>query len=197
MKVNDAFTLIFAFLFIIFCPAYLLYSTEKNNVIPVSIIGVHHLGSKYSISEFYLNKHGGTGVQREGGGGGLVCCVMIPAKWRRGIEVEVRWSIESWSHENRAEIKSGEFRSVGIEETYLANVPLEKYEQPGDLYIHFFSHGKVRIVSTMHAPNSHAHPVPWGEGEGGPVATKGEPIREIFTSSELQKMKQGDRKSVV
>src|SRR5476649_655410 len=91
--------------------AYRFFFPEEE-VVPAVVVGVQHLGPDHLISEFYVNKYGGTGVGREGGVGGEVCCIVIPSKWRPGLIVEVRWKVEGWPPENRKEVEAGNFESV-------------------------------------------------------------------------------------
>ncbi|WP_332855492.1 DUF3304 domain-containing protein [Duganella sp. S19_KUP01_CR8] len=160
-------------------------SSREDEFVPTDIVGVQHLGHDFNISEFYVNKYGGTNVGREGGGGGSVCCVVLPRQWRPGLVVEVRWEVTDWSHENREEIEAGNFESVTTRGMYIAKVPVEKYETVGELYVHFFPRGRVRVVSTMYSTLSTAHPVRRGPAEGDPKATAGWPIKEMFTQAEL------------
>lgn len=156
------------------------------------IVGVQHLGKDYPVSEFYINNYAGGKVGRDGGGGGIVCCVMIPLQWRPGLTVDVRWRVEDWSHENRTEIKAGDYRSVSVKGFYIAKVPVEKYDDPGDVYVHFFPRGRVRVVSTMHSVLSRYHPVPYGPTDGGAMATAGWPVKELFTEAELRARERGN-----
>lgn len=160
--------------------------SREDEFAPTGIVGVQHLGHGYHISEFYVNKYGGTNVAREGGGGKSTCCVMIPVQWRPGLTVDVRWEVTDWSNENRKEIEAGNFESVTTKGIYMAKVPVEKYERSGDVYVHFFPKGRVRVVSTMYSVLSSSHPVPYGPTDGGPMATVGWPIKEMFTQAELQ-----------
>jgi hypothetical protein len=161
-------------------------SDREDEFAPTGIVGVQHLGHDYHISEFYVNKYGGTNVGREGGGGGSVCCVMIPVQWRPGLTVDVRWEVMDWSHENRKEIEVGNFESVTTNGIYMAKVPVEKYERSGDVYVHFFPKGRVRVVSTMYSVLSSSHPVQYGPTDGGPMATAGVAIKEMFSQAELR-----------
>lgn len=166
-----------------------LSSSEENEFSPTGIVGVQHLGHEYSVSEFYVNKYGGTNVGRDGGGGGSVCCIMIPGKWRPGLTVEVRWEVADWSQENRKQITAGNYESILKKGMYIATVPVEKYEIPGELYVHFFPRGRVRVVSTMYSVLSKSHPVKYGGPiDGGTLATAGWPIKEMFTQAESQAM---------
>lgn len=160
--------------------------SSRDEIATTAIVGVQHLGHNYNIAEFYVNKYSGTNVGREGGGGRIVCCVVIPSKWRSGLRVEVRWEVTDWSEENRKEIEAGNYRSVRRQGIYIAKVPVEKYDNPGDLYIHFFPEGRVRVVTTTHSVLSPFHPVPYGPLDSGPKATAGIAIKEMFTQAELR-----------
>ncbi|MBV6325237.1 DUF3304 domain-containing protein [Duganella violaceipulchra] len=162
-------------------------SFPEEEVVPAVVVGVQHLGPDHLISEFYVNKYGGTGVGREGGGGGEICCIVIPSKWRPGLIVEVRWKVEGWPSENRKEVDAGKFESVTTRGMYIAKVPLEKYEneRSGDVYVHFFPKGRVRVVSTLYSVLSTAHPVRYGPVDRDLMATAGWPIKEMFTQAEL------------
>lgn len=157
---------------------------KEKGFIAVSVLGVHHLGHNYSIPEFYINKYGGAGIQREGGGGGIICCVMIPKVWRPGFSVQVRWKVEDWSQENRTEIEAGDFSSVILDGVYIAQVAVEKYEKPGDLYLHFFPDARVRVLASVHPPLSTLHPVPYGKRLGGNNAASGTRVEEMFSEAE-------------
>ncbi|QJD90292.1 DUF3304 domain-containing protein [Duganella dendranthematis] len=162
-----------------------LHHSRSTDFTPAGITGVQHLGNGYLISSFYVDKYGGDSVGRDGGGGSIVCCAMLPLKWRPGLAVEVRWRVEDWTRENRAEIDAGNYQSVTEKGVYIAKVPIEQYDEPHDLYVHFFPRGRVRVLSTKYSVSSPVHPVLFGQREGGLLATAGLPIRAIFSPSEL------------
>lgn len=174
--------------------ARLTSTYEKNQVGLASIIAVHHLGHDYDISEVLVNNTDGGFAGREGGGAAIFCCIMIPSNWRPGLTVEVRWQVGDWSHENRAEVDAGNYQSLSIKEMYIANVPVEKYDAPGDVYVHFFPRGRVRVVSSMYSVISPSHPIRYGPGDGGHEAIAGRPIKTMFTQDELDTIdrKRGD-----
>lgn len=164
-------------------------SLSHDEFVPVAITGVQHLGNGYLISRFYVNKYGGDSVGREGGGGSVVCCVLLPLKWRPGLTVEIRWRVEDWTNADYAEIEKGNYASVSEKKMYIAKVPVERYDGLHDLIVHFFPHGRVRAVSTVYSVSSPLHPIPFGPSEGGPIATAGWPINEMFSQAELLKIK--------
>ncbi len=152
------------------------------------MIGVHHLSSDFLISEFYVNKYGGIGVQREGGGSGEICCIMIPRRWRPGLVVEVRWRVEDWSHAQSTEIEVGNYKSIQPAGMYIARVPVEKYVEAYSLYVHFFPNGRVRVFTTPYSVLHPNHPVSYGPKAQDTSTTAGLPIAEMFTQAEMKYM---------
>lgn len=142
-------------------------SGEKSTV--VAVTGIHHMGNGYSISSFHLNGGFQGNISREGGGS-VVCCVSIPVKWRPGININIRWAVADWREENEDETSQGNYRSIRLAEVCRANVAVEKYLTPGRLYIHFFPHGRVRVVSSDVGPENFSHPVREGVFSGEPIA---------------------------
>src|SRR5450830_1380173 len=143
----------------------------------VSITGVHHMGDKFNIPQFYVDGYYGSNVGREGGGGSDVCCVMLPRKWRPGLSVEVRWEVGNWTNENRAEIEAGDFHSVdGAGGYYMARAPVERYEVAEHVWVHFYAGGKVRVVSSMAGSGEPKHPIQDDDPHAAAVATYGRPV---------------------
>lgn len=157
---------------------------REDQFTAVGLTGVQHIGSDFNISDFYVDGYPGSNVGRGGGGGRHMCCVSLPNHWRQGLAVEVRWAVGNWSKENRQEIVAGNYKSVTFER-YKAMVPLEKYDAPEQLYVHFFPGGKVRVVSSFPGAGNPAHPVLRNDPHAADSATVGMPIKEIFTQEEL------------
>ena len=135
-------------------------SIGKNaDTVGVNIVPAHHLGKNYSIEDVYVNGQWGGNAGRGGGGGGYVCCVMLPEIWRSGLVAKIKWRVIDWRQENKDETKAGIFKSILDEGSYVATVPVEYYAEPGDLYIHFFSEGRVRAVSSLYSLSGKRHPI--------------------------------------
>lgn len=166
---------------------------EKDRIGLASIIAVHHLGQDYDISKVFVNNADGGFAGREGGGAAIFCCMTIPSNWRPGLTVEVRWQVGDWSHENHAEVDAGNYQSLSIKGMYIANVPLEKYDVPGDVYVHFFPRGRVRVASSMSSVLSPSHPIRYGPGDGGHKAIAGRPIKTMFTQDGLDALYRKER----
>lgn len=106
-------------------------ATEKT--VGVTLTGLDHLEAHLSIQEFSVN---GVSGQQAGGGGSSVCCVSLPAVWRPGLTVKVKWGVTNWPH-----------KAYSWHERV---VPVEQYDEMGDLHIHFLRDGSVRAICTMY-----------------------------------------------
>jgi hypothetical protein len=159
--------------------------SEADVHVPVSLVGVHHLGSDYFIYRFYVNKSIGDNVGQGGGGGSMVCCLTLPLKWTRDLKADVRWEVDHIIRApNPAARETAEV--IGI---YRAEVPIEKYTELGDLYVHFFPNGRVRIVVSPITPDGEAHPIRWGDTDESGVATAGKTAKTLFTAEEVAELK--------
>jgi hypothetical protein len=157
---------------------------NDSNSTPVGLTGTQHMGPNFNVSGFYVDGAYGSNVGREGGGGSDVCCVLLPNKWRPGLTAEVRWAVGDWSKENLTETAAGNYTSITSEGVYKALVPVEKYDVPGQLYVHFFIGGRVRVVSSNVGVLNKDHPIQRGDSHAIDNATVGTPIATLFTPEE-------------
>jgi hypothetical protein len=103
---------------------------------------VNHTGKFiYSAS---VDGAGGGNMDAWGGGIAGACCTSIPRVWYPSMKVLVRWDMpEGHTH-------------IWKEKT----VEIEKYDRPGDIYMHFFPDDEVRVVVTNFDPIHPKHPIP-------------------------------------
>ena len=102
---------------------------------------VNHTG-KYIYSASVDGAGGGT-MARWGAGGANICCTSIPRVWHPGMNVLVRWNMP----EGHTDV---------IKEKM---VEIEKYDRPGDIYMHFFENDEVRVVVSNDAGYGKDHPI--------------------------------------
>lgn len=157
---------------------------HANKFESVLLTGRHHMGPNFNVSDFYINSYAGGNVGREGGGGGSVCCVLLPKVWRPGLVAEVRWQVSDWSRENEPPQKDGPYKNIRWA-NYKALVPIEFYKTPEHIYVHFFDHGRVRVVSSLAMTGHIDHPIADDDSAAAMRASQGVPIAEIFPKSEL------------
>ncbi|MBC7625209.1 MAG: DUF3304 domain-containing protein [Aeromicrobium sp.] len=160
---------------------------NRGDFVPVDFGGTQHIGPNFSISAFYLNGANGFNVGREGGGGTSVCCVLIPRSWRPGLSVDLRWEVRDWTTENAAEIAAGDTKSMTFKH-FMAKVPVEKYEMPSQVEVHFFAGGKARVVVGRHVPPGLNDEIPHANSYATDSATVGQPVADMFTEEEHNAM---------
>ena len=157
---------------------------KASEFLAVGVTGVQHAGPNTSISDFYVNGMHFGKVPREGGGGSVFCCIALPRTWRPGLTVDIRWAEIDWTNEVVAETDAGNFRSLS-NVVYKATVPVEKYDAIGPAYVHFFSHGRVRFISSLFWPEGSGHPILMTDTSAGNMATSGAAVPDFFTPAEL------------
>lgn len=89
----------------------------------------------------------------EGGGGSSfpfhagianICCVSLPRVWHPELQFLVRWDVPA-GREHKVKEKV---------------VMVERYDETGSLYVHFFPNDEIRIVVTSWYGGSENHPIP-------------------------------------
>lgn len=115
-----------------------------------AMVGIVNHTDRYIYSAS-VDGAGGDGMPEYGAGGASICCAAIPAAWYPGMKVEVRWNMPI-----------GRTPVVKVKE-----VEVEKYDEPGDIYLHFFPEDRVRVIVTRYGGASTKHPIP------APVAPAG------------------------
>jgi len=108
---------------------------------PAQVGVVNHTGNYiYSAS---VDGAGGGNMDRWGAGGASVCCASIPRVWYPGMKVSVRWDMpDGHTHNVKEKI-----------------VEVEKYDETGSIYLHFFPDDVVRVVVSPVGPRSPKHPI--------------------------------------
>jgi hypothetical protein len=109
----------------------------------VGMTGIDHLPDHLSVQDYWVN--GRAGFQA-GKGGSNVCCAKVPQQWFPGAQIEVRWEVANW--------KKGTWRC------YHRMVTLDRYDETGQLFVHFLPDGSVRALLSNYAPWGNAYPGP-------------------------------------
>ena len=106
-------------------------------------VGIVNHTDKY-IYATQVGSSGGGHAARFSAGIANVCCVVLPIEWHSGLRFNVQWDMP-----------------VGSKHVWKEKVvEVEKYDEPGSLYLHFFSDDKVRIVVTNWIGGAPEHPIP-------------------------------------
>ena len=154
--------------------ANLTAQRASGDFVPVGVVGVQHMGPDFNVAVFYIDGAGGSNVGRGGGGGGSLCCASLPRKWRPSMTTVVRWSVNDWQ------------KDTGY--AYKAVVPIEKYDDPGRIYVHFFPGGKVRVISSNLGVLHPDYPILYGPHDDA-TATEGVAVEELFSPEEKEERK--------
>lgn len=160
---------------------------KRDDYIAVDLNGMQHIGPDFNIADFYLNGTNGFNVGREGGGGRDVCCVLLPRQWRPGLSVDLRWAVGDWTKVDPVAVdKKHRIPSFDI---FRARVPLERYETPGRVRVHFFVGGKAR-VTVMGSPGLDELNGNFFSADSPLVqaATMGKRVEDLFTKEEMGDM---------
>ena len=113
-------------------------SAEANAQVGI----VNHTG-KFIYSATVDGAGGGT-MSAWGAGGANICCTSIPRVWYPGMKVLVRWDMPvGHTHVVKEKI-----------------VEVEKYDETGSIYLHFFPNDEVRVIVSVYPGYSSAHPIP-------------------------------------
>lgn len=115
----------------------------SDEAVGVGITGIDHLADHLSVQNFWID---GYNAAQAGKGGRTVCCAMVPAHWRQGLKVNVRWNVTNWRDRSS--------------QSYERLVAIDRYEETGRMFVHFLGDGTVRIALANELPYSPTYPGP-------------------------------------
>ena len=118
------------------CQTHPVKNSEPDGV-AAGVTGVDYLADHLSVQRFNVN---GVVGGRAGKGGSTSCCATLPREWQPGMTVTVKWNVTNWRD------------CQGNE--YEAEVPVEKYDEPGRLWINFLPHEQIQVVSSDIGPRN-------------------------------------------
>lgn len=115
----------------------------ENREIYGATIGIVNHTNKY-IYYAAVDSEAGGHADRLSAGVGSMCCAVLPMKWHPSLKVKVDWDMpDGTTHINKSKI-----------------VDVEKYDEPGTIYLHFFPNDEIRVVVTNWVGGSSHHPIP-------------------------------------
>lgn len=104
-----------------------------------SIVGYNN--TENYIHRFFINESWGGNIFAYSGGGKFVCCINYPREWHPDLTATVRWSTSA----SKPNLYTGTTWHEQV-------VPIERYDQLGDLNVHFLSDNKVRLIISQGSP---------------------------------------------
>lgn len=105
-------------------------------------VGIVNHTAQY-IHSASVNGAGGANMGAWGAGMGNVCCALVPTHWYPGMQVVVRWDVPEGSKHVYQEKR----------------VEVERCDEPGSIYLHFFPNDQVRVVVSQFVGWSEMHPI--------------------------------------
>ena len=132
----------------------LLAACGDEEKIGVSYLGLNHTDK--SIVSVIVNDEGGVlDVSAHGGGGKIVCCVMLPRKWKPGLIVTIKWQEGgTFQRDEKGAVVKKNGVPVVIEGPWKERtVEVPKYEAMGEFYIVFFPNDEVKVAVSNGIPD--------------------------------------------
>ena len=127
----------------------------EEEKVSLSYLGVNHTDKE--VVELAINGEGGIlNVPAQGGGGGTVCCVTLPRKWRPGLTVKIDWRTEGhWLLDAQGRVVKNDGVEVLVQEplqSQTVDVPEYGEHDLSHFDIHFFPGGKVQVKASFIYP---------------------------------------------
>ena len=115
-----------------------------------------------SIISIIINGEGGILHAPAHDGGGEMCCVVIPNRWKPGLKATIKWQESGdFQRDEHGEIVRIDGVPIVIERPYKeTTVEIPKYdERLGRFNVHFLPGGEVRAVVNLYGPRHPDYPL--------------------------------------
>lgn len=105
-------------------------------------------GLNYTSNHIGFFIEGGTGddISPNGGGGGFVCCMAVPKRWRKGMQVTVRWRDDE--------------QHPDVWKEKIVDVPRYERSDIGFFAVHFYPDDSVKVLVTTKTARYPGYPYP-------------------------------------
>jgi hypothetical protein len=120
---------------------YFVYDTFFADKTMVATINPYNF-TDVGIADIYVDGTWGGSVDANSGGGGSVCCVMVPRKWRPGLIVHVKWQRDD------------------NQKWYTSQAEIPPYSESHGLQILFFKNDRIGVYLIDYWPCNSMHPMP-------------------------------------
>lgn len=120
-----------------------------------------------SIVSVAINGEGGIlNASAYGGGGGEVCCVVLPAEWRPGLKATNKWEEDGdWLKDDKGNIVIRDGDKIYVPKpSKEKTIDIPKYEakgQMGQFRLHFFPNDVVKVAVLPYGPGHAGYPYPY------------------------------------
>ena len=121
--------------------SYFIYDKYFASKMMIASIEPYNFTS-IGIVDLYVNDTWGGSVYGNSGGGGSVCCVLIPEKWRPGLVANIKW------------------QKTEDPKWYSAVAEIPEYNRSAPLQVLFLANNQVRVYVMDYWPCTPMHPMP-------------------------------------
>ena len=144
---------------------FVLAACSGDETVAVSYAAYNHTDK--SIVSIVINGEGGILDASAHGGGGSMCCVILPKRWRPGLMATIKWQeddIPIFNPDGTRKVIDGvpaTKESPWKERT----VEVPKYEGAmGTFFIHIFPGDEVKVLMNIYGAGNPNHPLPHPSG---------------------------------
>ena len=121
----------------------------------ISYLAVNHTDKE--IEAVFVNGEGGVlNVPAKGGGGGQICCVILPRKWRPGLTATIKWEpLSQYKRDTRGALVMQDGAPVVIRSPYkekTVEIPEYTEKDLGHFDIHFLPNDEVLVKVSFNYP---------------------------------------------
>ena len=144
---------------------FVLVACSGDETIAVSYAAYNHTNE--DIVSIVINGEGGILDADAHGGGGRMCCVVLPKRWRPGLMATIKWQLDGdWLKDEQGKevIRDGKTVLVpGPWKERTVEVPNYKGEM-GTFFIHIFPGDEVKVLMNIYGAGNPQHPLPHSSG---------------------------------
>lgn len=142
-----------------------LGACSGDETVAVSYAAYNHTDK--SIVSFVINGEGGILAASAHGGGGRMCCVVLPKHWRPGLMATIKWQeddIPIFNPDGTRKVIDGvPATKESPWKERIVEVP--KYEgELGTFFIHIFPGDEVKVLMNIYGAGNPNHPLPHPSG---------------------------------
>lgn len=144
---------------------FVLAACSGDDTVAVSYAAYNHTDE--SIVSIVINGEGGILNASAHGGGGRMCCVILPKRWRPGLTATIKWQeddIPIFNPDGTRKVIDG---VPATKESPWKERTLEvpKYEgELGTFFIHIFPGDEVKVLMNIYGAGNPQHPLPHPSG---------------------------------
>jgi Protein of unknown function (DUF3304) len=140
-----------------------LGACSQDKTVAVGYKAYNHTGTP--IDSIIVNGEGGILNATAYGGGGEICCVVLPTRWRPGLKATIKWqSGGHWVRDQKGQVVEKDGDKLFVEGRWTeTTVDVPEYDggdRTGQFRIHFFPNDTVKVTVLLFGPGDPRYPYP-------------------------------------